>query len=56
MDIKKEIEKIIEDYCDGTYNGLEHANFIEYRSDGKTPQDMANELIKLFRTLVEPKQ
>ena len=33
------IADALEAFCDATFNGLERAHFIEYRTDGKTPAD-----------------
>ena len=41
MTIQSDIENIVANYCDGTWNGLENANFVEYDSH---PQELADEI------------
>ena len=51
--LKDEIEKVVEMYCDGTYNGLSHGHLIEYFSDGvTTPQTLADELFESIKRLL----
>lgn len=46
-EIRKEIEQVVEGYCDGTYQGLSHGHLIEYFGEGsnKTPQTLADEIM-----------
>jgi len=41
MTIQSDIENIVANYCDGTWNGLENANFVEYDNP---PQELADEI------------
>jgi hypothetical protein len=50
--IRADVEKIVEHYCDGTWNGLKRATFIEYFSDGTNgPQELADRLIEYIGRL-----
>jgi hypothetical protein len=40
--IRERIESLVGNYCDGTFNGLEGARFVEYHTN---PQDLADSLI-----------
>ena len=50
-EIKKEIEQVVEGYCDGTYQGLSHGHLIEYFGEGsnKTPQTLADEIMVVIK-------
>ena len=49
-ELKSQIEALIGDYCDATWNGLKRAHFIEYFGDDGTrgPQELADRLVELF--------
>lgn len=44
--VREDIERLVCEYCDGTYWGLEKAHFIEYNSNGKGPQDLLDDIIR----------
>ena len=49
-EIRKEIEKVIEGYSDGTYQGLSRGHLIEYFSDGsKNPQTLVDEIMVVIK-------
>jgi hypothetical protein len=52
-DIKAAIEQLVSQYCDGTWNGLEGAHFIEWFGDtsSRGPQELADRLVDLFKEL-----
>ena len=49
-DIRTQIEKLVSEYCDGAFNGLEHAHFIEWFGEKSehNPQELADRLYALF--------
>lgn len=48
--LREAIEKLVGEYCDGVFNGLERAHFISYFGEKKkhTPQELADRLMELF--------
>ena len=54
--VRDAIEKVIVGYCDGTWNGLKDATFVEYRTDGKTPLTCLNEIMDALKQLKEQGQ
>ena len=49
--IRSNVESIVGSVCDGTFRGLEHANFVE--CGDITPQDLANKLIAYIESLLK---
>jgi len=45
-EVSEGIDQIIADYCDGTFDGLKHAHFIEWFGEDslRGPQEMADRL------------
>jgi hypothetical protein len=48
-DIRDKIEGIVADYCDGTYNGLERAHFVETDK----PQELVDRLVEYVKGAAE---
>ena len=42
--IRKTIRKVLSNYCDGTWNGLGEATFVEYSEGHNLPQECAEEM------------
>lgn len=53
-EIRKEVEAIIEKYCNGTmFTGLENAHFIEWSRDGSVnPKKCADEIVAYIEGLI----
>lgn len=48
--LKQDIENIVAGYCDGTWDGLEDAYFVEYNNP---PQKLADEIVEYIKSLNE---
>lgn len=53
--IRNDVEEILSSYCDGTWNGLERAHFIEYgnRNDKSLPQDCLDRLVEYIASTIK---